>query len=188
MIKFGKITALNGPRVDVRLTGYESDAEIPALLMQPCGVGGPSVWLPPSVGDTVVVAYDETYPENSVVLGCIYPDGANPPKTGASEAAIEAGTVYLGSNLTLAQKCPRDDRLQIQLAAIKAELDAFVAAFNAHTHLVLEMKKAACAAIVAGATSSSETVPVEITIPKPPAQHAQTYVVGQTDSDSVWVV
>lgn len=187
MIKFGKVTALNGPRVDVRLTGYDADAEIPALLMQPCGVGGPSVWLPPSVGDTVVVAYDETRPENSVVLGCIYPDGANPPKTGASEAAIEAGTVYLGSNLTLAQKCPRDDRLQMQLVAIKAELDAFVATYNAHTHTIVAVTTNDCAAIVAGAQGTG-AAGLTITAPATPAQHAQAYVVGQTDSDSVWVV
>jgi hypothetical protein len=186
MIVFGKIAAVDGGRADVELTGYDGVAKIPALLMQPCGVGGPSAWMPPSVGDTVVVSYDSERPEDSVVLGCVYPDGSRPPKTGHGEAAIEADAVYLGSSVAAARKCPRDDRLQRQLAAIKAELDALTLAFNAHTHVVPAITQKDCALIVGGATGSG-AAGLTIIVPAPVAPHAQAYSVGQTESESVWV-
>ena len=181
MIVFGKITAVDGGRADVALTGYDGGAKIPPRLMQPCGVGGPSAWMPPSVGDTVVVSYDSERPEDSVVLGCVYPDGSRPPKTGHGEAAIEAGSVYLGSSVAAAQKCPRDDRLQQQLTQIKLELDALALAYNAHTHAVPAITQKDCALIVGGATGTG-AAGLTIVVQPPVTPHTQAYSVGRTES------
>ena len=162
MIKFGECKAVNGARVQVMVPGFSGNAVLDCLLMQPCAAG-PSAWLPPAVGDVVVVAYDEDRPEDSVVLGVVYPDAKAPPKTGQSEACFAYERVYIGSPVP-DTKCPRDDRVQSQLSAIKSELDAFVAAYNGHTH-----------AVSGGAAAATA------------AQHAQGYSVGDTASDCVSV-
>lgn len=160
------------------LTGYEGEAVIEAILLMPCGVAGPQVWLPPSVGDVVAVLYDAERPENSVVVGVVYPDGKSPPKTGVDEIALQAGKVYLGDDVGATKPCPRDDHLQDELKAIKSELDAFVSAYNAHVHTVpvltvhLETQPSPTAGPGTTAATTSRT---------------QTYSVGQTASDSVEV-
>ena len=164
MIIFAQCKSVNGARVTVTLTGYEEDASAECLLMQPCGVNGPSAWLPPSPGDVLVVEYNAERPECSVVLGVVYPDGHNPPRTGADDAAICAEHIYLGSPVP-DTKCPRDDRVQSQLSAIKNELDSLTSAYNLHTHVVP----------TAGTSNATE------------AQHTQGYSVGDTASDTVFV-
>lgn len=159
------------------LTGYEGEAVIEAILLMPCGVAGPRVWLPPSVGDVVAVLYDAERPENSVVVGVVYPDGKNPPKTGADEIALQAGKVFIGDDVSQTKPCPRDDRLQDQLKAIKSELDSFVSSYSFHTHQ--------CAA-----PGSPTTTPlVAPGVPSTPAEpiHKNSYSVGSTASDSVEV-
>ena len=165
-IKFAKVRKITGCRIMLALTGYDGEAVIEAILLMPCGVAGPQVWLPPSVGDVVAVLYDAERPENSVVVGAVYPDGKNPPKTGADEIALQAGKVFIGDDVSATSPCPRDDRLQSQLNEIKDELDAFASAYSSHTHL--------CAA--PGSASAS-----------PAAPHSNSYTVGQTASDSVEV-
>lgn len=160
------------------LTGYEGDAVIEAILLMPCGVAGPQAWLPPSVGDVVAVIYDAERPENSVVIGAVYPDGKNPPKTGADEIALQAGKVFIGDDVNATKPCPRDDRLQDQLKAIKNELDSFVSAYNSHVHTVPVL------------TVHLETTPNPTAGPGTTAattSRTQTYSVGTTASDSVEV-
>lgn len=166
MIKFAKVRKIKGCRVMLALTGYDGEAVIEAILLQPCGVGGPKAWLPPSVGDVVAVLYDAERPENSVVLGAVYPDGKNPPKTGADEIALQAGNVFIGGDVGQTKPCPRDDHVQKELKAIKSELDAFYTIYNTHTH--------ECAA--PGVASAA-----------PASTHTNGYSVGSTASDSVEV-
>lgn len=181
-IRFGKCTAVNGPRIDVIIPGFSGDAGFECLLLQPCALG-PSGWMPPAVGDVVVIALDEERLENSVVLGVVYPDGKMPPKTGQNQAAVAFDEVYLGSP-TPDTKSPRDDRLQSQLSAIKSELDSFASAFNAHTHTVVTVTAVDAAAIVAAATSG---VPATTSMQTgTPTAHTQGYSVGETASDCVW--
>lgn len=161
-IRFGKCAAVNGPRIGVTIPGFSGDAGFECLLLQPCALG-PSVWMPPAVGDVVVIALDEERLENSVVLGVVYPDGKMPPKTGQNQAAVAFDEVYLG-NPTPDTKSPRDDRLQSQLSAIKSALDALVLTYNGHTHEVAEG--------VAAATENQQT---------------NSYSVGDTASDCVYV-
>lgn len=178
MIQFGRVKKFDAGRVTVALTGLDSDATIEALWLQPGSLKGPSVWLPPAVDDLVVVAYDDERPENSVVLGVVYPDGKNPPKTGADEIAIQAGKVYIGDDVSKTKACPRDDRVQDQLKAIKSELDSFVSAYNAHVHTVPVL------------TVHLETLPNPTAGPGTTAattSRTQTYSVGSTASDSVEV-
>lgn len=183
MIRFGKCKSINGARVRVSLVGYSGEASVDCLLMQPCAAG-PSVWLPPAVGDVVVVWFDEDRPEDSVVLGSVYPDGVNTPKDGTKQAAAEFDEVYLGDPVP-DTKCPRDDKLQAQLAAIKSELDSFVAAYNTHTHTVVTVTAADAAAIVAAAASQS--VAATSMLAGPTESHTQGYSVDATDSECVWV-
>ena len=183
MIRFGKCKSINGARVRVTLVGYSGEASVDCLLMQPCATGS-AVWLPPAVGDVVVVWFDEDRPEDSVVLGSVYPDGINTPKDGPKQAAVAFDEVYLG-NPTPGTKCPRDDKLQAQLSAIKSELDSFVAAYNAHTHTVATVTAADAAAIVAAASGSG--VATTSMLAGPTASHTQGYSVEATDSECVWV-
>lgn len=176
-IKFAKVRKITGCRIMLALTGYEGEAVIEAILLMPCGVAGPQAWLPPSVGDVVAVLYDAERPENSVVVGVVYPDGKNPPKTGADEIAIQAKKVYIGDDVSQTKACPRDDRLQDQLKAIKSELDAFASNYSLHTHQ--------CAA-----PGSPTTTPlVSPGVPSTPVEpmHENSYSVGSTASDSVEV-
>lgn len=183
MIRYGTCRAIKGPRIRVSLVGYSGDAAVECLLMQPCA-SGPSVWMPPAVGDVVVVWFDEERPEDSIVLGSVYPDGKNPPKNDPKQAAVAFDEVYLG-NPTPGTKCPRDDKLQAQLSAIKSELDSFVAAYNAHTHTVATVTAADAAAIVAAAASGS--VATTAMLAGPTTSHTQGYSVDATDSECVWV-
>lgn len=186
MIRFGRVKRFDGARVIVALTGFDGEGTIEALLLQPCGVASPSVWFPPSAGDVVVVAYDDERPENSVVLGVTYPDGKTPPRTGASEIALQAEKVYIGDNVKQAKACPRDDRLQTQLKAIKSELDSFAQAFSSHNHTV-SLVTAADAAAIVGAASSGLPATTGMQTGAPTPTHSNGYSVGQTASDSVEV-
>ena len=184
MIRFGICKVIRGARIRVSLVGYSGDAVVECLLMQPCA-SDPSVWMPPAVGDVVVVWFDEDRPEDSVVLGSVYPDGKTPPKSGENQAAVVFDGVYLG-NPTPDTKCARDDKLQAQLKAIKAELDSFVAAYNAHTHTVATVTAVDAAAIVAAAAVPGSVATTAMLAGVTTGQHAQTYSVGDTDCDCVW--
>lgn len=182
-IRFGKCTAVNGARIGVTIPGLSGDAGFECLLLQPCALG-PSVWMPPAVGDVVVIALDEERLENSVVLGVVYPDAKTPPKTGRNQAAVTFSEVYLG-NPTPDTKSPRDDRLQSQLSAIKSALDSLVSVFNSHNHTVATVSAADAAAIVeAAATVSIATTSMQTGSPQPLQQNS--YSVGETASDCVW--
>lgn len=183
MIRFGTCKSIDGARVRVVIPGFEGDAGIDCMLMQPCAQG-PSVWMPPAVGDVVVVAVDTERLDDSVVLGVVYPDGKLPPKTGNSEAAMQYESVYIGDPVP-DTKCPRDDLVQSQLAAIKSELDSFASAFNAHNHTVVTVTAVDAAAIVAAATSGAPATTSMQT--GTPTAHAQGYSVGDTASDCVYV-
>lgn len=176
-IVYGKCERISAPRATVRIPGFAGDAVFECLLMQPC-VSGPAAWVPPAVGDVVVVALDEERLENSVVLGSVYPDAKVPPKAGQNQAAFEFSEVYLG-NPTPDTKLPRDDKIQAELKAIKAELDAIKSAFSAHSHSLPPMQAGTFSVVVLptgegpGITGASPT-------------YAQEYVVGATASECVW--
>ena len=176
-IRFGKCTAVNGPRIGVTIPGFSGDAGFDCLLLQPCAQG-PSVWCPPAVGDVVVIALDFDRLENSVVLGVVYPDAKQPPKNGPKQAAVAFDEVYLGSPAP-DTKIARDDRVQAQLSAIKSELDAIKSAFSAHAHSLPAMVAGSTPVTAAptgegpGATGAS-------------AVYAQGYTVGATACDCVW--
>ena len=175
-IKFAKVRKITGCRIMLALTGYDGEAVIEAILLMPCGVAGPQVWLPPSVGDVVAVLYDAERPENSVVVGAVYQDGKNPPKTGADEIALQAGKVFIGDDVSETKPCPRDDHVQDELKAIKSELDAFVSAYNSHVHTVPALTVTMTPSPVAGPGTTAATT-----------SRTQTYSVGSTASDSVEV-
>lgn len=90
-IQFGKVKSVAGARVVVSITGAGGACSVEALLVQPCGVSGPAVWLAPSVGDVVAVAFNAERPEDSVVLGVVYPDGRTPPKPGRMKWLFRRG-------------------------------------------------------------------------------------------------
>ena len=176
-IVYGKCERISAPRATVRIPGFSGDAVFECLLMQPC-VSGPSAWVPPAVGDVVVIALDEERLENSVVLGSVYPDVKSPPKAGQNQTAFEFSEVYLG-NPTPDTKLPRDDKIQAELKSIKSELDAIKSAFSAHTHSLPPMQAGTFSVVVLptgegpGITGASPT-------------YAQGYAVGDTASECVW--
>lgn len=181
-IQFGKVKKVDGARVVVAITGAGGACSVEALLVQPCGVSGPAVWLAPSVGDVVAVAFNAERPEDSVVLGVVYPDGKTPPKTGADEVAIQAGKVFIGDDVNGTKPCPRDDHVQDELSKIKSELDAIKSAFSAHTHSLPPM--------IAGPYPVTLAADPSVTGPGstgPAPVYAQGYTVGATASDSVEV-
>lgn len=178
MILYGEIISVEGSRARVSLPGFDADVALDAILLQPsAGSHGVRTWLPPSAGTAVAVAYDEERPEDSAVLGAVYVDGQTPPKSG-DVAAVEASEVYLGASMDGIQKAPRDDRVQAQLSAIKSELDALTAAFNAHVHTVPAL---AVTTTPAGQVAGPGTTAAIV------EPHAQGYSVGDTASDSVFV-
>lgn len=183
-IQFGKCKSISGARARVTLTGFSSDASIDCLIMQPCA-HGPSVWLPPAVGDIVVISVNEERLEDSIVLGVIYTDKENPPKTGNNQAAMKYTEVYIGDPVP-DTKASRDDKIQKQLNGIKSELDALTASFNSHVHIVQTVTAIDSAAIVAAAASGS-AAPVNMISNVPTASHTQSYIVGETETECVWV-
>lgn len=176
-IVYGKCERISAPRATVRIPGFSGDAVFECLLMQPC-VSGPSAWVPPAVGDVVVIALDDERLENSVVLGSVYPDAKSPPKAGQNQAAFEFSEVYLGNPMPDA-KLPRDDKIQAELNAIKSELDAIKAAFSGHVHALPPMQAGTAPVVVMptgegpGSTGASPL-------------YAQGYAVGSTESECVW--
>lgn len=176
-IVYGKCERISAPRATVRIPGFSGDAVFECLLMQPC-VSGPLAWVPPAVGDVVVIALDEERLENSVVLGSVYPDAKNPPKGGQDQAAFGFSEVYLG-NPTPDTKLSRDDKVQAELKSIKSELDAIKSAFSSHTHSLPPMQAGTYNVVVLptgegpGNTGASPT-------------YAQGYAVGDTASECVW--
>jgi hypothetical protein len=133
----------------------------------------------------VVVAYNEERPEDSVVLGTVYPDNRVAPKGGNAQAVFQFSEVYLGDPVP-DTKASRDDRVQAQLNDIKAELDALTSAFNVHGHTVATVTAIDAAAIV-GAASSGVPAAVSMATGVPTASHEQSYTVGNTAAECVWV-
>jgi hypothetical protein len=166
MITFGVVKGFSGARIQLDIVGANDDARIEALYMQPGSAAGASVWLPPATGDIVVVSYDPERPEDSVVLGCVYPDGKTPPKSGKDEIALRADKVYIGSDVAQTKPCTRDDHIQAELSKLKSELDKISSIFNAHTH-------------VCSAPGEASAIPV--------VPYTNAYSVGATASDSVEV-
>lgn len=144
------------------MPGYEGDAVVDAVLMLPGGGHSVKTWIPPVAGDQVAVLVDDEHPEDSLVLGGVYTDSQTAPKDG-ERVAIQAPEVWLGSDVAAAQKASRDDRVQKELSAIKSALDNLVAAYNSHTH------------------------PIPDGVSGTPTAAANTYAVGATAADSVWV-
>lgn len=162
-VLFGEIVQVDAGRASVRLAGYESDGVIEAVLLQAGGGSSVKTWTPPQAGDIVAVAYDEERPEDSIVLGGIYTDAQTPPKTGA-EIALQASAIYLGESMSGIQRASRDDHVQAELTAIKAELEQIAVAFG-------KVQTA-----LAG---------LGVVIPDP--FYTPGYTVGETAADSVWV-
>lgn len=180
-LQYGEIVSVKDGRAVVKLAGYEADAAIDMVLLQPGGGSSVKTWLAPQPGDCVAVLVNAERLEESCVIGGVYTESQTAPKSG-NVAAIQASFVYLGSSMEGIQKASRDDHVQAELAAIKAELDLLTAAFNAHVHAIpaLEVVTQSTPPVTLGVTvtgTSATTTPA----------HEQSYTVGATAADSVYV-
>lgn len=163
MVQFGEIVSVKAGVATVKLSGYEADAAIDVVLLQPGGGSSVKAWIPPVAGDVVAVLVDAERVEDSVVLGGVYTDRQTPPKSG-DVIALQAKYVYVGDSMEGIQKASRDDRVQTELKKIKSELDSLVSAYNLHTHTIPD-----------GSTAV------------PSSTHTQGYSVGGTAADSVYI-
>lgn len=175
---YGKVTGIKPPRVNVKLTGIEGDAEIECMLLQLGGQSsGQRQWIAPLKDDVVAVLFDDEKPENSLILGGVYSDKQGVPtgdgiavqtKTVHVEASgdIEARAQHVraGKNLNGVEKASRADLVKFELDDIKSALDTIVRAFNTHTHGV------------SGTTTSG-----------PASQTLNTYIVGDTGCNTVFI-
>jgi len=166
-LQYGEIVSVKDGRAIVRLAGYEADAAIDMVLLHPGGSSSVKTWLAPQPGDCVAVLLNTERLDESCVVGSVYTDAQTAPKSGGV-AAIQASYVYIGSSMEGIQKVSRDDHVQSELSKIKAALDALVSAFNEHIHVYL-----------------NGTSPANTAAPTIPA--TQTYAVGATAADSVYV-
>lgn len=166
-LQYGEIVSVKDGRATVRLAGYEADAAIDMVLLQPGGGSSVKTWLAPQPGDCVAVLLNTERLDESCVVGGVYTDAQSAPKSGGV-AAIQASYVYIGSSMEGIQKASRDDHVQAELSKIKGVLDALVSAFNEHIHEYL-----------------NGTSPASTAVPTNPA--TQTYTVGDTAADSVYV-
>ena len=145
---YGKVTGIKPPRVSVKLTGIEGDAELECMTLQLGGQSsGQRQWIAPLKDDIVAVLFDDEKPENSLILGGVYSDKQGVPtgdgiavqtKTVHVEASgdieAQAQHVKLGSDLSLVQKVARADHVDSELSKIQSALDDIVTAFNEHVH------------------------------------------------------
>lgn len=166
-LQYGEVIRSGGAQIRVSLSGFEADVAVDVKLLQPGGFSAVKSWIAPQAGDCVAVLVDTERPEDSVVLGGVYTDARGPIGTGET-IVFQAPKVLLGSDVDTAKKASRDDHVQTELAAIKAALDALVSAFNDHIHGYL-----------------NGTNPANTAVPTNPA--TQTYTVGDTAADSVYV-
>lgn len=183
-LQYGEIVSVKDGRATVRLAGYEADAAIDMVLLQPGGGSSVKTWLAPQPGDCVAVLLNTERLDESCVVGGVYTDAQSAPKSGGV-AAIQASYVYIGSSMEGVQKASRDDHVQSELAKIKAALDALTASYNAHVHTVPAL------AVLPPPDPPTVLGQIGITSPGSTAtgtpQHAQTYAVGDTAADSVYV-
>ena len=183
-LQYGEVVETGGAQIRVKLSGYEADVVLDVKLLQPGGFSSVKTWLAPQTGDCVAVLVDTERPEDSVVLGGVYTDARGPIGTGET-IVFQASKVLLGSDVDTAKKASRDDHVQTELAAIKAELDLLTAAFNAHTHVV--------PALAVLPPPEPPTVPAQIGVTAPGTSatttppHEQSYTVGATAADSVYI-
>jgi phage baseplate assembly protein gpV len=183
-LQYGEIVSVKDGRATVRLAGYEADAAIDMVLLQPGGGSSVKTWLAPQPGDCVAVLLNAERLDESCVVGGVYTDAQRAPKSGGV-AAIQASYVYIGSSMEGIQKASRDDHVQAELAKIKAALDALTASYNAHVHTVPVLT------VTAASPTPELPTRIGVTVTGPTAtgtpQHEQTYKVGDTAADSVYV-
>lgn len=183
-LQYGEVVETGGAQIRVKLSGYEADVALDVKLLQPGGFSSVKTWIAPQAGDCVAVLVDTERPEDSVVLGGVYTDARGPIGTGET-IVFQASKVLLGSDVDTSKKASRDDHVQTELAKIKTELDLLTAAFNAHTHVV--------PALVVLPPPEPPTVPSQIGVTEPGTSatttppHEQSYTVGATAADSVYV-
>lgn len=178
MLIYGKVTDIAPPRVSVKITGIEDDAVLSCMVLQ---LGGQTenirIWIAPRVGDIVAVLYDPNLPENSLILGGVYPDGASVPEGSGIAIQADGGKIDMSGDLTVKanairagkdhnnlHKAARSDRVDSELTDIMMALDNIVSAFNTHMHT--------CAAV-----GSNSTVPT--------TKMFNTYNAGTSECDSV---
>lgn len=145
---YGKVTGIKPPRVSVKLTGIEGDAELECMTLQLGGQSsGQRQWIAPLKDDVVAVLFDDEKPENSLILGGVYSDNQGVP-TGdgvavqtkavhveaSGDIEAQAPHVKLGKDLSLSKKVARADHVNSELGDIQIALDDLVTAFNTHVH------------------------------------------------------
>lgn len=182
---YGKVTNVKPPRVSVKLTGIDGDAELECMLLQ---LGGQSddqrQWIAPLSDDTVAVLYDSERPDASLILGSVYSDKQEVPHgdgvaiqtkdvqiKASGDVTVQAKTVKAGKNMNDLHEAARSDLVNGELADIKSALDTIVSQFNSHTHL-------------STAVESPTSTPSEST---PPIEMINTYVAGTSACDSVLI-
>lgn len=183
-LQYGEIVSVKDGRATVRLAGYEADAAIDMVLLQPGGGSSVKTWLAPQPGDCVAVLLNTERLDESCVVGGVYTEAQSAPKSGGV-AAIQASYVYIGRSMDGIQKASRDDHVQAELAKIKAALDALTASYNAHVHTIPVLAVTAASPTPAHPTQIGVTDTGSTATGTP--QHAQTYTVGDTAADSVYV-
>lgn len=175
---YGKVTGIKPPRVSVKLTGIESDAELECMTLQLGGQSsGQRQWIAPLKDDVVAVLFDDEKPENSLILGGVYSDSQSVPDGNGvaiqtENIRIEASGdveaigahVRAGKNLNGAKKASRADLVKLELDDIRSALDTIVNAFNSHKHAV---------------SGTATGIPAATTI--------NTYIVGDTGCNTVFI-
>lgn len=182
---YGKVTGVKPPRVSVKLTGIEGDAELECMTLQLGGQSsGQRQWIAPLKDDVVAVLFDDEKPENSLILGGVYSDTQEvPPGDGVAiqtksvqinasgDIVVQGNTVKAGKNMNDLHEAARSDLVNGELKDIKSALDTIVSQFNSHTHV---------STVVGNPTSP----PSEST---PPITMVNTYVAGTSACDSVFI-
>lgn len=198
-LEFGKVVAVKPPRVDVSLQSYNGEYTISNALVLTCGgqsTAGTASWFNFSAGDVVACLVDDERPENALVIGGIYGDSQNVP-TGSGvgietsgEICLKANKVFAGQKVSIGEeavKASRDPLVQSELTKIKNVLNGLIANYNSHIHSVTAMTSADSAAIVASAASGSPAALVSCVTGPTPSTQATTYILGKTESYSVYV-
>ena len=136
-LNLAKITANKGSRVSISIAdGFGEFETTTAYLVAPGGAAQVQTWMPPAVGDQVLVISDSDRPDLPYVMGTVWTDKQSPSITAPDQVLLKApGGVTLVDS-SGAQPITRDDRLQNDLNAIKSALDALANQIATHTHAV----------------------------------------------------
>lgn len=197
-LEFGTIEAVRPPRVDVRLLSYNGESTIKNALVLSCGgqsTAGTASWVNFAPGDVVACLVDDERPENALILGGVYgdaqtvPDGVGVGVSSAGDVKIKAPSVWLGQSVDApsAVKTCRDPLVQSELEKIQFVLNSLISLYNSHTHSIMVMSPTDSSAIVASASSGVPAPLASCVTISTTSSQSETYDIGETASNSVYV-